>query len=335
MKRQLIVTGIMLMIAMSGVNAQTTQKKSANRVVSHHVTKQKLAKAKSSKHTVVSSADTNRIVNRDYRLQSVNYQLDSHEGMPRLASSKALIMRQDTGEVLYGKSTDVPTPIASVTKLMTAMVMLDAYLPMDEYLTVTDDDVDTLKGTSSRLRVGTELTRAEMLHLALMASENRAAHALGRNYPGGVYAFVNAMNTKARMLGMHSTHFVDPTGLNSENVSTAEDLAKMVRAAYQYPQIRQVTTTASQEFAVYGYRNPVTFVNTNALVRSADSDWVIGLSKTGFINEAGRCLVMQVEISGQPLIFVLLDSADKVARIGDAKRIRKWIESGNVNKHVG
>jgi serine-type D-Ala-D-Ala endopeptidase (penicillin-binding protein 7) len=274
-----------------------------------------------------------------YRLQNVNYNRsvfkDDYDGSGelRLASSKALIVNQDTGETLYAKSTDQPTPIASVTKLMTAMVMLDAHLPMDEQITISEAEVDTLKGTGSRLRVGTELTRSELLQLALMASENRAAAALGRNYPGGLQTFVSAMNAKAMELGMTRSHFVDPTGLNSDNVSTAEDLVKMVRAAYQYPEIRQVTTTPNYQVPVHGLRNPVQFLNTNVLVRN--SDWVIGLSKTGFISEAGRCLVMQAEIAGQPLIIVLLDSYGKYSRIGDAQRIRKWIESSNLLRHMG
>lgn len=244
----------------------------------------------------------------------------------RLASSKALILNQETGEVLYAKSTDLPTPIASVTKLMTAMVVLDAQQPMYEPVTVTSADVDTLKGTGSRLRVGATLTRAEMLQLALMASENRAASALGHAYPGGYEAFVRAMNVKAMMLGMHRSHFVDATGLNSANVSTAEDLAKMVNAAYEYPEIRQVSTTPSYAVEMHGMRQPAEFRNTNILVRNGD--WNIGLSKTGFINEAGRCLVMQAQIAGQPLIIVLLDSVGKYTRIGDANRVRKWIENG-------
>ncbi len=244
-------------------------------------------------------------------------------GTLRLASSKALVINQLTGETIFAKNTNQSTPIASVTKLMTAMVMLDAHLPMDELLLIGDQDVDYLKGTHSKLSVGTALTRGELLQLALMSSENRAASALGHNYPGGINAFLNAMNRKALALGMSSTHFYDATGLDSNNVSTAEDLAKMVNAAYHYPEIRQVTTTASQEFTLRG-RNSTNFVNTNALVRGGD--WVIGLSKTGFINEAGRCLVMQAEISGQPMIIVLLDSVGKMTRIGDANRIRKWIE---------
>ena len=257
--------------------------------------------------------------------------VDSYDGSTplRLASAKAIVINQLTGETLYAKNTNVPTPIASVTKLMTAMVMLDAHLPLDEVVSIGDEDVDYLKGTSSRLRVGTMLTRGEMLQLALMASENRAASALGRHYPGGKPAFIQAMNQKAQLLGMQSSRFVDSTGLDSSNVSTAEDLVKMVNAAYHYPEIRQVSTLPSQEVTLYGRQSPLNFVNTNALVRGGN--WVIGLSKTGFINEAGRCLVMQAEISGQPTIIVLLDSAGKMTRIGDANRIRKWVEQNDVN----
>ncbi|WP_036301038.1 D-alanyl-D-alanine endopeptidase [Methylotenera sp. L2L1] len=253
--------------------------------------------------------------------------VDHYDGTTplKLASAKALVINQLTGEVLFAKNTNLPTPIASVTKLMTAMVMLDAHLPMDDLLYISDEDVDYLKHTTSRLSVGTMLTRGELLQLALMASENRAASALGRNYPGGPNAFVKAMNQKARLLGMSATRFVDATGLDSNNVSTAEDLVKMVDAAYHYPEIRQVSTLPSQEITLYGRQNPLNFVNTNALVRGGK--WDIGLSKTGFINEAGRCLVMQAHISGQPVIIVLLDSVGKLTRIGDANRIRKWVEN--------
>lgn len=253
----------------------------------------------------------------------------------RLASSKALIVNQNTGETLYAKSTNIPTPIASVTKLMTAMVLLDQHLPMDENISVNEGDIDTLKGTSSRLRMGTTLSRRDMLQLALMSSENRAASALARTSSIGMAAFVVAMNTKAAELGMAHTHFSDPTGLNSENVSTAEDLVKMVKAAYQYPEIRAITTTPQYDVPVNGYRRPLEFRNTNILVRNGG--WDIGLSKTGYINEAGRCLVMQAQIADQPLIIVLLDSWGKYTRIGDAQRIRKWMESstGSGRRSVG
>ena len=245
-------------------------------------------------------------------------------GALQLASTKALIINQNTGEVVYAKNTNSPTPIASITKLMTAMVMLDANQSLDETIYVTDEDVDYLKGSSSRLPVGTSLNRSDMLQLALIASENRAASAIGRNYPGGKPAFVQAMNAKALSLGMTSSHFADPTGLESENVSTAEDLVKMVQAAYQYPEIRMATTSASHEVYLGNRNYPVNFNNTNGLVRAGE--WEIGLSKTGYISEAGRCLVMQAKITGEPMIIVLLDSNGKLTRIGDANRIRKWME---------
>lgn len=250
-------------------------------------------------------------------------------GPLELASTKALVINQQTGDVIYAKNTKQSTPIASVTKLMTAMVMLDAQLPLDEVIYIAEGDIDYLKGTSSRLSVGTALTRGELLQLALMSSENRAASAIARNYPGGYDAFIRAMNRKATSIGMRATEFYDATGLDSNNVSTAEDLAKMVKAAYQYDEIRHATTSASHEYNLYAYENPVNFVNTNALVRNGE--WNIGLSKTGYISEAGRCLVMQAEISGQPLIIVLLDSVGKLSRIGDANRIRKWVEYNNGN----
>lgn len=296
------------------------------------------SKVKAGKYSVSSRRVFQTIrANNKYRARTAHYQPrndvfvdEANDSELRLASSKALILNQETGEVLYAKSTDTPTPIASVTKLMTAMVVLDAHQSMDELVTVTEADVDTLKGTSSRLRVGTTLPRGEVLRLALMASENRAASALSNAYPGGHQAFVAAMNAKAAALGMTRSRFVDGTGLNSDNVSTAEDLAKMVKAAYQYPEIRQASTSTSSEVPVHGLNRMVEFRNTNILVRN--SDWEIGLSKTGFISEAGRCLVMQAQIAGQPLIIVLLDSWGKLTRIGDAQRIRKWIESSNAGR---
>ncbi|MGB7815280.1 MAG: D-alanyl-D-alanine endopeptidase [Methylotenera sp.] len=294
-----------------------------------------------SKHPIASRYQLKRGVQRvsvnlrsSHALQSQREFLieDSYDGSSilQLASSKALIVNQNTGEVIYAKNTNLPTPIASITKLMTAMVMLDAKLPLDEVIAITDEDVDYLKGTSSRLAVGTRLSRGEFLQLALMASENRAASSLTHNYPGEKYTFVKAMNAKALELGLTNTHFVDPTGLDSGNVSTAEDLAKMVQAAYQYPEIRSATTTASHEVYAVGRNYPVNFNNTNSLVRGGE--WEIGLSKTGFINEAGRCLVMQATIAGEPMIVVLLDSNGKMTRIGDANRIRKWMEHNSEPK---
>ncbi len=242
---------------------------------------------------------------------------------PVVKSNAALVMDQASGEVLYGKNTQAIVPIASISKLMTAMVVLDANLDPEEPIGITGEDVDWLRGSSSRLPMGTVLTRDQLLRLALMASENRAAYALSRAYPGGRPAFVAAMNDKARMLGLAGTHFADPTGLSSANVSTAQDLAIMVAAAHTYPQIREYTTTAGFDMQV-GKRT-VAFHNTNRLV--ANTGWDIGLSKTGFINEAGRCLVMQAQLAGRAVIIVLLDSWGKYSRLADASRIRQWIEA--------
>ena len=226
------------------------------------------------------------------------------------------------GDVLVRKNPNAVLPIASITKLMTAMVVLDAGLPLGERLQITRDDIDRLRGTSSRLHPGATLTRAEMLQLALMASENRAANALGRHYPGGMPAFVAAMNAKARTLGLRDTRFTEPTGLSSANVSTGGDLAQLARAASAYPLIRQYSTARS--LTVQPAREPLGFYNTNRLVSTAG--WSIGMQKTGFISEAGNCLVMIAQVDGRQLIFVLLDAAGKLARFGDAQRIRGWVE---------
>lgn len=238
-----------------------------------------------------------------------------------LKSSVALVLDQDTDEVLLSKNPGAVLPIASITKLMTALVVTEANLPLDEPLTITQDDVDTEKGSRSRLYVGAQLTREEMLHLALMASENRAAHALGRHYPGGLDAFVEAMNRKAQELGMADTHFVEPTGLSSRNQSSARDLAVLVKSVYAVPLIRELST--SPEYAVVVGRRQVQFRNTNALVKNPT--WEIGLQKTGYISEAGRCLVMQAKLAGRQLIMVFLDSTGKYSRIGDAERVRRWL----------
>ena len=239
-----------------------------------------------------------------------------------LHSSVALVMDARSGDVLVRKNPSAVLPIASITKLMTAMVVLDAGLPLSERLQITRDDIDRLRGTSSRLHPGAWLTRSEMLQLSLMASENRAANALGRHYPGGMPAFVAAMNAKARSLGLRDTRFVEPTGLSSANVSSGGDLAQLVRAASSYPLIRQYSVARS--LTVQPAREPLGFYNTNRLISTAG--WSIGLQKTGFISEAGNCLVMIANIEGRPLIVVLLDAAGKLARFGDAQRIRSWVE---------
>jgi D-alanyl-D-alanine endopeptidase (penicillin-binding protein 7) len=244
---------------------------------------------------------------------------------PALRSAAALVIDAETGEVLHAKNADAVVPIASITKLMTAMVTLDADLPLDEAITITPEDAQVARAKRrARVPVGTTLTRAELLQLALMASENVAAAALGRAYPGGMDAFVAAMNAKAHALEMTGSRFLEPTGLSSENVSTAEDLARLVRAAREYALVADYSTTPSAEYTIRGRR--AAFANTNGLVRGAS--WEIGVSKTGFINAAGRCLVMQANVATRSLIIVLLDSVGKYTRIGDANRIRQWLEPG-------
>jgi serine-type D-Ala-D-Ala endopeptidase (penicillin-binding protein 7) len=238
-----------------------------------------------------------------------------------LKSSVALVLDSDTNEVLFSKNPEAVLPIASLTKLMTAVVVTEANLPLNEMLTVTDEDVDTEKNSRSRLRVGTTLSREEMLHLALMSSENRAAHALGRSYPGGLDAFVAAMNHKAQILGMNDTHYVEPTGLSSSNQSSAHDLAILVKAAQEHAMIREFST--SPEYEVELGNRLAQFHTTNSLVRSPA--WDIAIQKTGYITEAGRCLVMQARMAGRKLIMVFLDSTGKYSRIGDAERVRRWV----------
>ncbi|MFY7856434.1 MAG: D-alanyl-D-alanine endopeptidase [Rubrivivax sp.] len=241
-----------------------------------------------------------------------------------LRSSVALVVDQQTNEVLFSKNPTAVLPIASITKLMTALVVAEAGLPMEEMLTVSStDELDTGKHSSSRLHVGARLSRGEMMHLALMASENRAALALGRHYPGGLDAFVAAMNRKAAELGMSDTRYVEPTGLSSANRSSAKDLAVLVRAAMSFPIIRDLSVDPEAQIVV-GDR-ALQYRNTNGLIRNPE--WSIGLQKTGFIAEAGRCVVMQAELAGRQLIMVLLDSAGRYARIGDAERLREWLLS--------
>jgi D-alanyl-D-alanine endopeptidase (penicillin-binding protein 7) len=245
-----------------------------------------------------------------------------------LRSSSVLVQDAETGEMVYGKNADAVVPIASITKLMTAMVTLDRGLDLDEQIVLSREDAVAMKGSRSRLRTGLALTRGDLLLLALMSSENRAAAALGQNYPGGMEAFVDAMNAKAAVLDMNDSRFVEPTGLSPANVSTASDLAKLVRAAHDYPLIREYSTKDRATVRVSTGRalRSLNYGNTNGLVRS--SYWDIDLSKTGYISEAGRCLVMHVRLAEKDLIVVLLDSWGKHSRIGDANRIRKWLEGG-------
>jgi len=246
------------------------------------------------------------------------------DGQPNLQSSGVLVFDPTSGQTLFAKNAEQVSPIASITKIMTAMVVLDAKLAMDEALELTPEDIDVVKNTRSRLPIGSHFRRDDLMRLALMASDNRAASALGRNYPGGLPAFVHAMNEKAKALGLTQTHYVDSSGLSPGNVSSPQDLGKLVAAAYHYPLVTEYSTTGAVNVTLPESKRTLSFVNTNALVRN--SDWKIGLSKTGYINEAGKCLVMQAMIANQPIVIVLLDSWGRLTRIGDANRIRKWLE---------
>ncbi len=262
--------------------------------------------------------------------------------MPELSAQSVLVLDQETGEPLLAKNPTMQTPIASITKLMTAMLVIDAAQPLDEKITITTADRDTLKGTGSRLAIGSSYTRGQLLHLALIASDNRAAHALGRTYPGGLDRFVATMNRTAKALGMNDTVYVEPTGLSSANRSTALDLARLADHAYQnYPEIRHISATGhytlgtqrvvvkKKRHKAQVYYRPVAFNNTNRLTRM--DDWNIGLSKTGFINEAGHCLVMQAEVADRDVIIVLLDATGSNRRAGDAARIKAWLESASLH----
>ena len=254
----------------------------------------------------------------------------AQKGDLTLKSRAALIFDAQQGHAIYSKNTDTIMPIASITKLMTAMVVLDAQLPLSEEITIDSADIDVLKNTRSRLKIGSSLTRQQLLRLALMSSENRAAAALGRAYPGGIEAFVSAMNNKAFELGMGNSRFVDSTGLSSSNVSTARDLVKMVEAAHFYEEIRDFSTTTTHALNSPDYRRGLKYTNSNNLVSNVQ--WQIGVSKTGFLSAAGRCLVMQANITGKPVIIVLLDSNGKKTRIGDAIRIKQWMEASLTRK---
>jgi len=248
-------------------------------------------------------------------------------GYPQLASGSALVVDAQTGQTLFAKNADQTRSIASITKLMTAMVVLDASPSMSETLAISSEDIDYLKHTSSRLGIGTRLSRYDMLRLALMSSENRAASSLARYYPGGRQAFIRAMNSKAVALGMTHTRFYDSTGLTPSNISTAEDLAKMVRAASRYDLIHQFSTTPGRE-VILASGSALQYRNTNALLRDPSSDWNIQVSKTGYTQEAGRCLVMMATVANRNAVMVMLDSDGKLSPVGDANRLKDWLESG-------
>ncbi len=325
LRRSLLCAGIFTALAvapLTGMAAKSANASSAKAAV-------KTPKAKASSRTVKAKRTQRRQVVRAAPPRpsfGQVYGLHASEDPLDLKSSVALVIDQDTQQVLFSKNPQAVLPIASITKLMTALVVTEAALPLDEILTISQADVDTEKGSRSRLRVGTQLSRGEMLLLALMSSENRAAHALGRHYPGGMSAFVEAMNAKAQLLGMSDTRYVEPTGLSSGNQSSAVDLARLVGAAYNHPILRELSTSREAQVDV-GTRQ-LQFRSTNGLVRNPE--WDIGLQKTGYISEAGRCLVMQAELAGRKLIMVLLDSAGKYSRIGDAERIRKWLDTAAI-----
>ncbi len=313
MRQILLVTGLILSIALGAGPAQANPAKQ----------RQSVQKAKPAKKVKVhlkraslTTPQTRPSFGQIAGLRETRDELD-------LRSSVAYVIDQDTNEVLLSKNDAAVLPIASITKLMTGLLVSEARLPLDELITITQDDVDTEKGSSSRLKVGTTLTRGELMHLSLMASENRAAHALGRTYPGGLSQFVELMNQRAQQLGMRDTRYAEPTGLSSKNQSSAKDLATLVASAYQDPLLRELSTSASHEVEVG--KNTLRYNTTNRLIKNPN--WDIGLQKTGYISEAGQCLVMQARIAGRKLIMVFLDSAGKMGRIADAERVRRWVET--------
>ena len=321
----MVSTALLAVLLIGPTFASATTQQAKPKQVSASSPKQ----AKAAKKTTVSSASAKRFAPaRSVAAVPMRASFGQKAGLHAtsdpldLRSSVALVIDQDTHEVLLRKNDQAVLPIASLTKLMTGLVISEAQLPMSEMIAITQADVDTEKGSSSRLAVGTVLSRGDLLHLALMSSENRAAHALGRTFPGGLDAFVSRMNARARALGMKDTRYVEPTGLSSNNQSSAHDLATLVGAAYKEPVLRELSTSHGREIAV-GHRT-LQYSNTNRLVKSPQ--WDIGLQKTGFINEAGQCLVMQAQVSGRKLIMVFLDSAGKLSRIADAERVRRWVE---------
>lgn len=250
------------------------------------------------------------------------------DGLPNLMSHAVMVFDQATGRPLFAKNAESAVPIASITKLMTSIIVLDSHQNLDEPVIIDAADIDTIKNSRSKLPVGTAFRREDLMRLALMASDNRAAAALGRTFPGGMEAFVAAMNTKAKQIGLSTAKFVDPTGLAPGNVASPQDLALLVAEAAKYPQIREFSTAPELYVTLPDSGRQIGFNNTNALVRS--QEWSIGVSKTGFINEAGKCLVMQAMIGNNPVIIVLMDSWGRLTRVGDANRIKKWLEAGKL-----
>lgn len=316
----LVIAATLAFLPLQSVSAKSDEQKSAqSSAKKKYIKKANYKRSKSRKEKLQAS----RVAYAKQQAIDLGEYYDGSNA-PNFSSNSLLVVNQNTGEVKFSKNAETQLPIASITKLMTAMVVLDADLPMSEMVSISNEDVDRIKGTSSRLPIGTTFSRDDMLKLALMSSENRAAYALSRHYPGGRPAFIRAMNAKALSLGLMQTQFEEPTGLSPQNKSTAHDLYQLVAAAYQYPFIRQATTTTEYEATITGRVRPLLYKNTNILVRKGE--WNIGLSKTGFINEAGRCLVMQATVANEPLMIVLLDAAGTNKRTGDANQIRKWLE---------
>ncbi|PWF55455.1 D-alanyl-D-alanine endopeptidase [Massilia glaciei] len=322
--------------AKAGAGASSASKKvqkaqNQKRVTRKVLTKRKAARAQSARRTVKYRGGRKQAMQRvvvsaparSFMTMGDRAGLNLTRDPLDLKSSAALVLDQASSEVLFEKNANIALPIASITKLMTGLIVVQAKQDMNELLTVSEDDIDHEKGTGSRLRIGTQLSRGTMLHLALMSSENRAASVLGRYFPGGRAAFVAAMNTKAQLLGMRDTRYVDTSGLSSRNVASARDLARLVVTAHTEPLLRQYSTDPKSFVDASG--RTLQYSNTNHLV--ANPEWDIGLQKTGFINEAGRCLVMQTMIQGRAVVMVFLDSKGKQSRTADAGRIRKWLEA--------
>ena len=333
----------LLSVNLSVVDSAHAVEKARTKAVSHKGTAKPVAKNSKSATTAKKdkssraaqkSKSSAQVATKKAPVRAVSVNRDvvplQDSGKLAVQSGAALVVDQEGGAPLFQKNANQIMPIASITKLMTAMVVLDGSPNLNAPITISDDDIDMLRGSRSRLSVGTVITREYALLLALMSSENRAAHALARHYPGGMPAFLAAMNVKAQALGMRDTHFEDPTGLTSNNVSTANDLAKMVKAAHRYPLIREFSTTSGATVDIGG--RDLEFHNTNPLVKSAS--WEVGLSKTGYIQEAGKCLVMQARVADKPVVIVLLDSAGKQTRVGDANRIKRWMETTRVAQNA-
>ncbi len=339
-----------LLLVLVGVSAYAADDDSTDDVAPKHTLKKSARKPVVRHQTAASQKLARRVTyvhgRRHGGLQRVSYSptvqgvlsMGDLEGLNQvhdaldLKSNVAFVLDQSNAEVLFDKNADVSLPIASITKLMTALVVVEARQDMNEMLEITDADVDREKFSSSRLRPGTRMTRGDMLHIALMSSENRAASALGRNYPGGLSAAVAAMNAKARELGMVGAHYVEPTGLSSQNVASARDLAKLVSAAQKEPLLCQYSTDS--RYVVDANGREMQYANSNHLV--SNPTWEILLQKTGYITEAGHCLVMRAMIEGRAIVMVFLDSKGKDSRLGDASRMRKWLEAIKVTApHIG